>query len=160
MFLDPLSAAPTSSVVTLGARGDSYFEYLLKTWVARGKREEDAWMRDAYVASMQSLRARLLFRSAPSDPAAAAAEGLTPAQAAAGLLYVAELHAGRAVPKMDHLVCFLPGLLALGALHGLDTRQAAGGGGVRKRAAAAAPAPPPASPTPPLTPPTWTWPAT
>lgn len=123
MFLDPLTAAPASSVVTLGARGDSYFEYLLKAWLVRGKRAEDEWLRGAYVSSMRALRSSLLSRSAPSDPAAAASEGLSADQAAAGLLYVAELHAGRAVPKMDHLVCFLPGLLALGALHGLDTRR-------------------------------------
>lgn len=32
--------------------------------------------------------------------------------------YIAELINGRVSPKMDHLVCFLPGLLALGAVNG------------------------------------------
>jgi len=29
-----------SSTITLGARGDSYYEYLLKTWLQTGKTQE------------------------------------------------------------------------------------------------------------------------
>ena len=39
-------------------------------------------------------------------------------------MYVGERTAGKqGVPskKMDHLVCFLPGLLALGHFHGIET---------------------------------------
>ena len=57
-----------------------------------------------YKTTMRGVRARLLARSGGD-----------------GLLYVAELHDGVALPKMDHLVCFLPGLLALGHLHGVNT---------------------------------------
>jgi hypothetical protein len=49
------------------------------------------------------------------------------------LLYVAEREGGvggRAVHKMDHLVCFLPGVLALGHGEGLGRRW---GGGNRVR---------------------------
>lgn len=53
---------------------------------------------------MKAVRGRMLARAGTS-----------------GLLYVAELVNGAAVPKMDHLVCFLPGLLALGHLHGINT---------------------------------------
>ena len=53
---------------------------------------------------MGGMRARLLARSGGG-----------------GLLYVAELVDGGALPKMDHLVCYLPGLLALGHLHGINT---------------------------------------
>ncbi len=55
---------------------------------------------------MRGVRARLLARSGGG-----------------GLLYVAELHDGAAVPKTDHLTCFLPGLLALGHLHGVNTGE-------------------------------------
>ena len=54
---------------------------------------------------MRGVRARLLARSA------------------GGLLYVAELVGGALSPKMDHLVCFLPGALALGHLHGVSTGE-------------------------------------
>jgi hypothetical protein len=42
---------------------------------------------------MQGVRRKLLARTAPGD----------------GLLYVGELHGTTLQPKMDHLVCFLPG---------------------------------------------------
>ena len=54
----------------------------------------DVWHR-GYKESMQGVRHRLLQRTAK--------EG--------GLLYVAELHGEGLVRKMDHLVCFLPGML-------------------------------------------------
>lgn len=38
-----------------------------------------------------------------------------------GVAFIGELQSGRRFsPKMDHLVCFLPGTLALGYMHGLD----------------------------------------
>ena len=39
------------------------------------------------------------------------------------------MHSGKTDPKMDHLVCFLPGTLALGAANGAapDFRSLAGG---------------------------------
>ncbi len=42
---------------------------------------------------MQGVRKKLLARTAPGT----------------GLLYVGELHGTTLMPKMDHLVCFLPG---------------------------------------------------
>lgn len=30
-----------TSTITLGARGDSYYEYLLKQWIQGGKKEND-----------------------------------------------------------------------------------------------------------------------
>lgn len=34
-----------------------------------------------------------------------------------GFTFVSELHDDKNVGKMDHLVCFVPGMLALGANH-------------------------------------------
>ena len=54
--------------------------------------------------AIAAIRAKLLRHSEPR-----------------GLAYIAELQNGRTFsPKMDHLVCYLPGTLALGAHHGLD----------------------------------------
>eukprot|EP00742_Colponemidia_sp_Colp-10_P006129 GILJ01006559.1.p1 GENE.GILJ01006559.1~~GILJ01006559.1.p1 ORF type:complete len:345 (-),score=27.10 GILJ01006559.1:127-1161(-) len=80
--------------VTLGARGDSFYEYLLKEWLLTGRR--DTLPRELYDASVNGIASRLLLRSTPSL-----------------LLYVAELEDNQIVHKMDHLVCFLPGVLAL-----------------------------------------------
>jgi len=41
------------------------------------------------------------------------------AKTQSGLTYIAELEGGSQIPKMDHLVCFLAGTLALGAKNGL-----------------------------------------
>lgn len=47
-----------------------------------------------YKEAMQGVRKKLLARTAPGK---------------AGLLYVGELAGSTLQPKMDHLVCFLPG---------------------------------------------------
>lgn len=37
IMISPESGTFTSHIVSLGARGDSYYEYLLKTWILLGK---------------------------------------------------------------------------------------------------------------------------
>ncbi|CAL8279519.1 unnamed protein product [Merluccius merluccius] len=87
-------------VFTLGARTDSYYEYLLKQWIQGGK-TEDSLLED-YLHALEGVKKHLLRRSGPKK-----------------LTFVGELSQNRFNPKMDHLVCFLPGTLALGAHHGL-----------------------------------------
>ncbi|KAL8606289.1 hypothetical protein ACOMHN_024185 [Nucella lapillus] len=92
----------TSATITLGARGDSYYEYLLKQWLQSGKKLNV--FRDDYLAAMKGVEEKLVRKSEPSK-----------------LTFVGELLSGRNFsPKMDHLLCFLAGSLALGAHHGLD----------------------------------------
>lgn len=168
-LLDPTTgAAADSAPISLGARGDSYVEYLLKAWLASGKR--NSTLLSEYKRAMQGVRQRLLARSAAdgllfvaelgppaaeagasdnsdaggdsSAAAAAAAAGAeeegvqNEAAGAAGggeaAANAVEAAAGSGeeagsgtrrpkTPKMDHLVCFLPGTLALGHLHGINT---------------------------------------
>lgn len=87
-------------VYTLGARADSYYEYLLKQWLQGGKKETE--LLEDYLTSIEGVKKNLLKKSSPS-----------------GLTFVGELSHGHFSPKMDHLVCFLPGTLALGAHNGL-----------------------------------------
>ncbi|KAF6125620.1 mannosidase alpha class 1B member 1 [Phyllostomus discolor] len=101
MFINTHSGLFTHmGVFTLGARADSYYEYLLKQWIQGGKR--DAWLLEDYLEAVAGIQRHLLRRSEPSK-----------------LAFVGELAHGRFSAKMDHLVCFLPGTLALGAHHGL-----------------------------------------
>nr|XP_019612254.1 PREDICTED: endoplasmic reticulum mannosyl-oligosaccharide 1,2-alpha-mannosidase [Rhinolophus sinicus] len=101
MFISTHSGLFTHlGVFTLGARADSYYEYLLKQWIQGGK--QDTQLRDDYLEAVEGIRKHLLRRSEPSK-----------------LTFVGELAHGRFSAKMDHLVCFLPGTLALGAHHGL-----------------------------------------
>ncbi|XP_070286342.1 endoplasmic reticulum mannosyl-oligosaccharide 1,2-alpha-mannosidase isoform X1 [Myotis yumanensis] len=101
MFINTHSGLFThGGVFTLGARADSYYEYLLKQWI-QGQRQ-DTRLRDDYLEAVEGIRRHLLRRSEPSK-----------------LTFVGELAHGRFSAKMDHLVCFLPGTLALGAHYGL-----------------------------------------
>ena len=84
------------SHISFGAMGDSAYEYMLKQWLQGGRKEIKYRM--MYDKSIQGLHDELLVRSTPS-----------------GLLYVAEKVKGTLKHKMDHLVCFLSGTLALGA---------------------------------------------
>uniref|UniRef100_A0A672KUR5 alpha-1,2-Mannosidase n=1 Tax=Sinocyclocheilus grahami TaxID=75366 RepID=A0A672KUR5_SINGR len=87
-------------IYTLGARADSYYEYLLKQWIQGDKTEKE--LLDDYLQAVEGVKKNLLKKSTPS-----------------GLTFVGELSHGQFSPKMDHLVCFLPGTLALGAHYGL-----------------------------------------
>ncbi|XP_069791897.1 endoplasmic reticulum mannosyl-oligosaccharide 1,2-alpha-mannosidase-like isoform X2 [Narcine bancroftii] len=88
-------------VYTLGARADSYYEYLLKQWIQGGKKEAD--LLEDYLQAIEGVKKNLIRKSEPNK-----------------LTFVGELSHNQFSPKMDHLVCFLPGTLALGAHHGLS----------------------------------------
>eukprot|EP00397_Hematodinium_sp_SG-2012_P023144 GEMP01024026.1.p1 GENE.GEMP01024026.1~~GEMP01024026.1.p1 ORF type:complete len:717 (+),score=133.02 GEMP01024026.1:179-2329(+) len=85
---------PTDRHITLGATGDSYYEYLLKLWVQGGKKEPK--FLDAWTLSMRQMKERLV-RNTPEYS-----------------VVLEEASPGRIRPKMDHLVCFVGGMLALG----------------------------------------------
>ncbi|DBA02142.1 TPA: hypothetical protein N0F65_004777 [Lagenidium giganteum] len=88
------------SKVTLGAMGDSYYEYLLKQWLLSGKKETK--YKEQYLIAVEGIKAKLVAKSEPN-----------------GLVFIGELVNGKLDPKMDHLVCFVPGMLALGYMNGM-----------------------------------------
>lgn len=90
------------ATITLGARADSYYEYLLKYWLQTGKQRE--WLRQDYEAAIEGIRSELTRDSEPNK-----------------LKFVGEIDGGRFSAKMDELACFLPGTLALGVMHGMPT---------------------------------------
>lgn len=98
-YVSPKDGSLMNDHVTFGAMGDSYYEYLLKVWLLKGGMDD--MYRDMWVAAMDEMIERLVVYSKPSNMA-----------------YVAEFKSGRLYHKMDHLACFLPGVLALGATHG------------------------------------------
>ncbi|KAJ8395881.1 hypothetical protein AAFF_G00027640 [Aldrovandia affinis] len=101
MFINTNSGQFTHrGVFTLGARADSYYEYLLKQWLQGGKKETE--LLEDYLQAIEGVKKNLLRQTSPLR-----------------LTFVGELSHGRFSPKMDHLVCFLPGTLALGAHNGL-----------------------------------------
>jgi mannosyl-oligosaccharide alpha-1,2-mannosidase len=85
-----------NSKYTFGAMSDSAYEYMLKIWLQGGRKEP--FFRDMYDKAIQGMHDELLQTSTPS-----------------GLTYIADKNGGHMDHKMDHLVCFMGGLLALGA---------------------------------------------
>lgn len=81
---------------TIGALADSFYEYLLKQWLQSGKTLHH--LRQLYNEAVDGITKYLVRRSTPSMN-----------------LYVLHFTQGKFVDKMDHLSCFLPGMLALGA---------------------------------------------
>lgn len=80
-------------IVSLGARGDSYYEYLLKCWIQDSSRID---LKEAFKRMMTLVEKNLLVQISDDK------------------CFVDELLHNSRVEKMDHLVCFLPGVLQLG----------------------------------------------
>ncbi|KAK6932214.1 Glycoside hydrolase family 47, partial [Dillenia turbinata] len=112
IYISPHSGEFNGENIRLGSRGDSYYEYLLKVWLQQGARQDGnlTYLYNMYQEAMKGVRNLLVRKSIPN-----------------GLVFVGELPSGRRgafSPKMDHLVCFLPGTLALGATKGLTKGKA------------------------------------
>ncbi|KAI0675913.1 seven-hairpin glycosidase [Trametes maxima] len=92
-----MTGKPTNNQFSVGAFADSAHEYLLKQWLLTAKSEPKA--RDMYLRVADSILRNLLY--------------ITPER---NLLYVTDI-SGTSGPShnFEHLSCFLPGLLALGA---------------------------------------------
>ncbi|KAJ3289693.1 mannosyl-oligosaccharide alpha-1,2-mannosidase [Borealophlyctis nickersoniae] len=91
--------------IRLGSRGDSYYEYLAKQWMLTNYTEPA--FQKYYNEAVDGVRKHLLAMSTPND-----------------LFFVGELQNGAFHPKMDHLVCFLPGTLAVAATGGKRVTRA------------------------------------
>ncbi|OBT77815.1 hypothetical protein VF21_03254 [Pseudogymnoascus sp. 05NY08] len=94
--------------IRLGSRGDSYYEYLIKQYLQTSKQEpvyEEMW--DQAIAG---VRKHLITYSTPS-------QFTVLGERQSGLK-------GALTGKMDHLLCFLPGTIALGATGGISEAEA------------------------------------
>ena len=95
MYVNPNTEQFKRSRITFGARADSYYEYLMKQYIQTGIK----WLEEDFIDAIEAMRKRLLQTTKGEHR----------------LTYVAELSDGGSIsPKQDHLVCFLPGTLALG----------------------------------------------
>lgn len=85
----------TNDHITFGAMGDSYYEYLVKVWVQTDKMEPE-W-KDHWKKAMAETEDKLINRDD------------------AKLTFIAEMKNGQIDNKMDHLACFVGGMLIYGA---------------------------------------------
>lgn len=94
--------------VRLGSRGDSYYEYLIKQYYQTS--EKEPVYREMWDEALSGVRKHLVTYTEPS-----------------GFTIIGEKPfglGGKLSPKMDHLVCFMPGTIALGATGGLTEAEA------------------------------------
>ena len=94
--------------IRLGSRGDSYYEYLIKQYLQTSKEEpiyEELWDE-----ALAGVRKHLVTYTSPSQ-----------------FTIIGERPNGldqKLSPKMDHLVCFMAGTIALGATGGITEKEA------------------------------------
>lgn len=108
IYVHPDTGNFQGNLIRLGSRGDSYYEYLLKQYLQTSNEEPIYW--DLYRESVDGVKKHLVRQSYPSR-----------------LTFIGELENGingALSPKMDHLVCFYGGLLAVGATNGLTYEEA------------------------------------
>ncbi|KAL4940735.1 hypothetical protein BDV06DRAFT_230128 [Aspergillus oleicola] len=94
--------------IRLGSRGDSYYEYLIKQYLQTPGQEPV--YREMWEEALAGIQKHLVTSTKQSS-----------------LQFIAELPqgiGGPLSPRMDHLVCFLPGSIALGTTEGLTEREA------------------------------------
>ncbi|MCL4146794.1 UNVERIFIED_CONTAM: hypothetical protein GTU68_002327, partial [Idotea baltica] len=94
-YLNPKTGKWGQHHTSMGALGDSFYEYLLKAYVQSGYQDETA--RQMYLDAMGPIIDKLVLKSR------------------SGLTYFAESKFDRLEHKMDHLACFAAGMLALGS---------------------------------------------
>ncbi|XP_068125054.1 mannosyl-oligosaccharide 1,2-alpha-mannosidase IC isoform X1 [Hyperolius riggenbachi] len=94
-YFSPVSGSWVQHHVSLGGLGDSFYEYLIKSWLMSAKQDNEA--KGMYYEAVEAVEAHLI-RKSPG-----------------GLTYIAEWKGGILDHKMGHLTCFAAGMLALGA---------------------------------------------
>ncbi|KAF9547365.1 mannosyl-oligosaccharide alpha-1,2-mannosidase [Mortierella hygrophila] len=102
IYINPYNGQFHGSEIRLGSRGDSYYEYLIKQYIQTSKKEHV--YKEMFDHAMAGVKKHLLGRSIPNN-----------------LLFVGEISKYSPQdlsPKMDHLVCFLGGTMALSSTEG------------------------------------------
>ncbi|XP_040061330.2 mannosyl-oligosaccharide 1,2-alpha-mannosidase IA [Ixodes scapularis] len=92
-YLNPKSGHWGQYHMSMGALGDSFYEYLLKAWIQSDG--EDVQAKRLVQDAVQAIDLRMLQRSK------------------SGLLYLADIKYDRLETKMDHLACFAGGFFGL-----------------------------------------------
>ncbi|VDO72525.1 unnamed protein product [Heligmosomoides polygyrus] len=106
LYLNPKTGKWSSLDHSIGALGDSFYEYLLKHWLITGKTDERT--KKEYDAAVFAMEKKMLYKSQQN-----------------GLWYFANLHGSRVEHKMEHLACFSGGMFALQSANELNTSVAA-----------------------------------
>ncbi|KAI9739815.1 MAG: mannosyl-oligosaccharide alpha-1,2-mannosidase [Cirrosporium novae-zelandiae] len=112
IYIEPRSGHFRGENIRLGSRGDSYYEYLIKQYLQTSK-EEPVYL-ELWDEALAGVRKHLIAYSKYAN-----------------LTVLGERPDGlhrELSPKMDHLVCFMPGTIALGATEGRTETEAKAAG--------------------------------
>ena len=129
-FINVYTGALIPGVITLGARVDSLYEYMIKQHILSGQVNHTLMSAEMYHASIDAIHAQLLTKngtpsSSPTltqtsnttnetvDAAEQQTSSSSPSSSSVEHSYICELSNGNRLGKVDHLTCFLPGLLSL-----------------------------------------------
>ncbi|KAL9621263.1 MAG: hypothetical protein Q9160_004284 [Pyrenula sp. 1 TL-2023] len=108
IFIYPRTGAFRGDNIRLGSRGDSYYEYLIKQYLQTDS-AENVYL-DMWNEALEGIKRHLLVYSKHAN-----------------LTVLAERQNGLdkpLTPKMDHLVCFMPGTIALAVTGGVTVSEA------------------------------------
>ncbi|MGH0120493.1 UNVERIFIED_CONTAM: hypothetical protein FKN15_066817 [Acipenser sinensis] len=94
-FLSPVTGNWVQHHVSIGGLGDSFYEYLIKSYLMSDKRDEQA--KKMYYDALEAIETNLVQKSP------------------GGLTYIAEWRGGVLDHKMGHLACFSGGMIGIGA---------------------------------------------
>lgn len=102
-FLSPVSGNWVQHHVSIGGLGDSFYEYLIKSYLMSDKTDEDA--KRMYYSALEAIEANLVQKSP------------------GGLTYMAEWRGGILDHKMGHLACFSGGMIGIGSDDGAPEKR-------------------------------------
>ncbi|XP_060906108.1 mannosyl-oligosaccharide 1,2-alpha-mannosidase IA isoform X2 [Labrus mixtus] len=102
-FLSPVSGNWVQHHVSIGGLGDSFYEYLIKSFLMSDKMDDGA--KKMYYGALEAIEANLVQKSA------------------GGLTYMAEWRGGILDHKMGHLACFSGGMIGIGADDGVPEKR-------------------------------------
>ena len=112
-YINPHTGAWGEESISIGALGDSYYEYLIKSWVqTNGTDTQSRRMFDSAVDAIQ----RRLVRTSVSGVKGMGFTSLFKHYLCTGMTYVAKQFYGRLEHKMEHLACFAGGMYAMGSM--------------------------------------------
>ncbi|KAJ1648852.1 mannosyl-oligosaccharide alpha-1,2-mannosidase [Dispira simplex] len=123
LFINREGNTAQNMVFGVGAHGDSYYEYLLKQWIqTRGHPDQQVY-RDMYDTSVEGVKRHLIHLSNSAQLAVVGRASVSDTSQATWEAYVASREWEGQTPlefdqSLEHLSCFYPGLLALGATRG------------------------------------------
>merc|ERR1711862_660238 len=87
--------------ITMGADGDSFYEYIVKAWAQDSGKDDELW--DMYDKAADSFAQFMVHKGQDNLKYI-------------GTLFWSGGDQARYQPEMEHLTCFVPGWLAIGAM--------------------------------------------